>query len=145
VAAIVLSFALDDLRAAYRSRATPGVDPRHDGAPFRAFRDALLAALAGAAHSPATLAMWWQGTFNGYSLCVSVDPADAVPGAHAAAAAACPVDDARVAPPSPGGYPLGRVAPGHAEPARDAAGDLWEAPFGAATGHFGAPGMRRVP
>ena len=57
---------------------------------------------------------------------------------------ACPADDERVAPPRPDGYPLARVEPGRAEVARDPDGGTWEAPFGAATGHFAAPGMRRI-
>jgi hypothetical protein len=89
--------------------------------------------------------MWWEGTFNGYSLCVSVEPADALPGFEAAAAAACEVEEARVAPPRADRYPLAVVAPGRADPARGADGEVWEAPFGAPTGHFGAPGMRRGP
>jgi hypothetical protein len=145
VTALVLRFALDDLRRRFAAHATPGADPRHDAAPFRAFRAALLAEAARDAVAPAALAMGWTGTFNGYSLWVSADPADALPGLAAAAARVCEVDDARVAPPPAGGYPLAVVGPGSAEPARDEAGAPWEALFGVATGHFGAPGMRRVP
>ena len=58
---------------------------------------------------------------------------------------ACPPDDDRVAPPRADRYPLAHVEPGRAVVARDADGATCEAPFGAATGHFGAPGMRRIP
>jgi hypothetical protein len=140
---LLLPFALDELRD--RFPPPPGVDPRHDTAPFRAFREALLAALAGAARAPAELSFAWEGTFNGYSLVVIVDPPEAIPGAELAAGAVCPVEGARLAPPPEARYPLGHVAPGKARSARDADGTSLEAPFGAPTGHFGAPGVRRVP
>ena len=57
---------------------------------------------------------------------------------------ACALEDERVAPPRADGYPLARVAPGRAEVARDPDGLTCEAPFGAPTGHFGAPGVRRI-
>jgi hypothetical protein len=140
----ILLFALDDLRARYGGLAAEGADPRHDTAPFRAFRAALLDALAAAASAPAELEMWWEGGYNGYALAVALEPAGAVPGAAGAAERACPVDGARVAAPRADRYPLGRIAPGRAEVARDPGGAAVEAPFGAATGHFGAPGMRRI-
>lgn len=139
----ILRFALEDLRRAHGARVPPGADPRTDTAPFRAFRERLLDAAARAAVAPADLAMWWEGTYNGYALAVAVTPPDALPSLDAGAAA--PVEDDRIAEPRPGGYPLAHVEPGRSQVARDAGGATWEAPFGAATGHFGAPGMRRVP
>ncbi|MFL5301698.1 MAG: hypothetical protein ACJ79R_15285 [Anaeromyxobacteraceae bacterium] len=144
MAPLVLLFALDDLRARYVADRPGGGDPRHDTAPFRAFRAALLEALAAVARAPATLGMWWEGGYNGYALAVSIDPSAAVPGAEAAAARACPVDGVREGAARREPYPLAVVAPGRAEVARDADGAAVEAPFGAATGHFGAPGMRRM-
>lgn len=138
----VLLFALEDLRARHADAAPPGADPRHDTAPFRRFRAALLDAAARAAIAPAELSMWWDGTYNGYSLAVAIEPADALPGLDPSAA--CPADAERVATPRADRYPLARVEPGRAVVARDADGALWEAPFGASTGHFGAPGMRRL-
>lgn len=139
----ILLFALEELRARYGAAATPGLDPRHDTAPFRAFRAALLDACARAASGPAELSMWWEGTYNGYALAVAVEP----PGALAALEpdAVCPVDAERLAPPRADRYPLARVSPGRAEVAREPDGATHEAPFGAATGHFGAPGLRRIP
>jgi hypothetical protein len=145
VPADVLLFALDALRARYGAAAAPGADPRHDTAPFRAFRAALLDALAAAATAEAVLSRGWEGGFDGYALAIALEPAGAVPAAAGAAAAACPVDAVRVAPPRRDRYPLARLAPGRAELCRDAGGELVEAPFGAPTGHFGAPGMRRFP
>jgi hypothetical protein len=144
VAAQVLLFALEELRRCCGRAATPGADPRDDTAPFRAFRGALLAEAARVAAGEAALSMWWEGTFNGYHLAVQADPAEALPGLAAAAAAACPVEAVRLALPRPDGYPLARVRPGSAEPARGADGELFEAPFGAGGGHSGAPGMRRL-
>jgi hypothetical protein len=138
----VLLFALDELRRRHGGSATPGVDPRHDGAPFRTFREALLAAAARAATGPAELTMWWEGSFDASYLAVACEPASALAGLDPSSA--CPVDEERVAPPRADGYPLARVAPGHAELARDADGYGYEAPFGAPTGHFGAPGVRRT-
>ena len=138
----LLRFALDDLRAAHGGAATPGTDPRLDTAPFVAFRTALLEAAARAAAAPCHLACWWEGTYNGYGLVVAIEPADALPGLDLGAVA--PLDDERVAPPRPDRYPLARVEPGRAEVARNADGTTNQAPFGAATGHFGAPGMRRI-
>jgi hypothetical protein len=138
----ILLFSLDELRRRHGGAATPGADPRHDGAPFRAFRGALLAAAARAATAPATLTMWWEGSFDAYSLAVACEPAGAL--AALDATAACAVDEERVAPPRADGYPLGLVGPGRAEVARDADGGTYEAPFGAPTGHFGAPGVRRM-
>jgi hypothetical protein len=142
VPARVLTFALDDLRARHGARATPGADPRADTAPFRAFREALLDLAAHAATGPAELSFWWEGTFNGYVLAVAAEPAEAL--AALDPAPACPPEDERVAAPRADRYPLARVEPGRAVVARDADGAAWEAPFGAPTGHFGAPGVRRV-
>jgi hypothetical protein len=139
----ILLFALDDLRARYGQLSPPGADPRHDTTPFRAFRAALLDRLAAAAD--ATLTAWWDGSFNGYALAVAVEPPDAIPGLEDAAAAACTVDAVRVAPPRRDRYPLARIAPGTWRLERDEHGATVEAPFGAPAGHFGAPGMRRIP
>jgi hypothetical protein len=138
----ILLFALDELRRRHGGAATPGVDPRHDGAPFRAFRDALLAEAARAASGPAVLSMWWEGSFDAYSLAVACEPASALAGLDPGPA--CALEDERVAPPRPDGYPLARIAPGCAEVAREPDGSTYEAPFGAPTGHFGAPGVRRT-
>ena len=138
----ILRFALDELRRAFGGHLTPGADPRHDTAPFRAFRAALLEAAASAAVRPCELSMAWGGTFNGYWLLVSVEPADALPGLDLAVV--CAVDQDEVAPARPDRYPLAHVEPGHATVARAADGTTHEAPFGAATGHFGAPGIRRL-
>ena len=138
----VLLFSLDDLRARYGALVRPGADPRTDTAPFRVFRAALLELAAEAASGPCELSMWWEGTFNGYALAVAATP----PGALAALdpSPACPADAERVAPPRADRYPLAHVGPGHAEVARDPDGATCEAPFGEATGHFGAPGIRRI-
>jgi hypothetical protein len=141
VPARVLRFALDDLRARFGAHATPGVDPRGDTAPFRAFRAALLDLAARAATGPAELSFWWEGTFNGYLLAIAAEPDDAL--AALDPAPACPPEDDEVAAPRTDRYPLGHVEPGRATVACDADG-AWEAPFGAPTGHFGAPGVRRV-
>ncbi|GEJ59347.1 hypothetical protein [Anaeromyxobacter diazotrophicus] len=141
----VLLFALDDLRARFGLAAAAGADPRQDTGPFRAFRAALLPALAAAAAAEAEASMWWEGGFNGYALAVALEPAGAVPGAEARAGPICPVDAVRLAPARRDRYPLARLAPGRYELARDETGALVEAPFGAPTGHFGAPGMRRLP
>jgi len=138
----ILLFALDELRRRHGAAATPGLDPRHDVAPFRAFRAALLSEAARAATGPAELRMWWEGSFDAYSLAVSCDPAGALSGLDPSRA--CVLDEERVAPPRADGYPLARVEPGRAEVARDEGGGTYEAPFGAPTGHFGAPGMRRM-
>ncbi len=139
----ILLFALEELRRRYGGLVPEGADPRSDTSPFRAFRERLLAEVAGAATGPVRLSMWWEGTYNGYCLAVACEPAEAV--AALEAGAACPVEAERVAPPPQGGYPLARVAPGRAEVERDDGGAAFEAPFGAASGHFGAPGMRRIP
>ena len=140
----ILLFSLDELRARFAGTTPPDVDPRQDTTPFRAFRALLLPALAAGASSETEVTMWWEGGFNGYALAVALEPAGAVPGADARAAAVCPVDAIRVAPPRRDRYPLARLAPGRYELARDETGALVEAPFGAPTGHFGAPGMRRL-
>ena len=139
----ILRFALDELRRAFGDRATPGADPRHDTAPFRAFRAALLEAAAAAAVAPCRLSMAWEGSFNGSWLAVTVEPADALPGLDLGRI--CAAEEDEVAPPRPDRYPLAHVEPGHATVARAADGTTHEAPFGAATGHFGAPGIRRLP
>ncbi len=138
----ILLFALEDLRSRYAALVPAGADPRTDTTPFRAFRAALLEAAARAASARCALSMWWEGTYNGYSLAVAAEPPDAL--ASLDAAGACPIDAERLAPPRPERYPLADVAPGRAEVARDDGGAAWEAPFGVAAGHFGAPGMRRI-
>jgi hypothetical protein len=143
VQARILRFALEDLRARYAAASSPDTDPRTDIAPFRAFRAALLDLAARAATEPAELSMWWDGTYNGYSLAIAIEPPDALAGLDPEPA--CPPDDDRVADARADRYPLAHVEPGRAVVARDADGASFEAPFGAATGHFGAPGMRRVP
>jgi hypothetical protein len=142
VPARILFYALDELRLRYGHLVPEGLDPRHDTTPFRAFRDALLAEAARAAVAPADLRMWWEGSFNGYCLAVSCEPARSL--AELRPGVPCVLEAERVAAAPEGGYPLGRVAPGRAEVARDAQGASFEAPFGAPTGHFGAPGVRRV-
>jgi hypothetical protein len=142
VAARILLFALDDLRRRYGHLVREGGDPRHDAAPFRAFRERLLADAAAAARAPARLSMWWEGTYNGYCLAVACDPPEAL--AALDPGEACPVEAERLAPPREDGYPLAEVGPGGATVARDREGATFEAPFGAPAGHFGAPGMRRV-
>jgi hypothetical protein len=142
VAARVILFSLDELRRRYGPRLPAGADPRRDTAPFRAFREVLLTAAARAADGPAELSIWWEGTYNGYCLAVAFEPAEGL--THLDGGAVCPVEEERVAPPRPDGYPLAHVAPGQAEVARDREGAAFEAPFGSPTGHFGAPGIRRV-
>ena len=144
--ALVFTFPLEELRRAFGARATPGADPRRDTAPFRGFRERLLGAAAAAAVGEARVSMWWEGTFNGYALAVQAWPSLAVPGLAGAAAAACGIEPeaVRLAPPRQDGYPLARIAPGSFALARGEDGLLVEAPFGAPTGHFGAPGMRRI-
>jgi hypothetical protein len=140
----VLLFPLDELRARFGSLIPAGADPRHDTTPFRAFRGALLEALAAAAEGEVDLTMWWEGGYNGYALAVALEPPGAVPDPEGAVVGVCPPDAARLAPPRRDRYPLGRIGPGHSEITRDAGGASVEAPFGAPTGHFGAPGMRRI-
>jgi hypothetical protein len=140
----VLLFALDELRERYGRLVPAGADPRHDTMPFRAFRGALLDALAAAAQGEADLTMWWEGGYNGYALAVALQPPGALQDPEGAAARACPPDACRLAPPRQDSRPLGRIGPGWSEVARDASGAVVEAPFGAPTGHFGAPGMRRI-
>lgn len=135
-------FALEDLRERFGGATPPGADPRHDTSAFRAFRAALLDTCAAAARAPVSLSMWWEGTYNGYALAVAAEPPEAL--GEADLSAVCPVDAVRLAAPRADRRPLGRAAPGYAEPA-PAEGGAWEAPFGAPGGHFGAPGMRRVP
>ncbi len=150
----VLLFHLDELRRRFGALVPEGADPRADSAPFRAFRDRLLAEAARAARGPASLSMWWEGSYNGYCLAVAAEPAESLRDLDAGRV--CPPEDERLDGDGPGAphapiarappdrYPLGEVAPGRAEVARDPDGTSYEAPFGAATGHFGAPGMRRV-
>jgi len=141
-AARILLFSLDDLRRVHGRLLPPGADPRVDTAPFRAFRRALLAAAARAATGRSELSMWWEGTYNGYALAVAIEPPEALGALDPEAA--CPLDGERVAPPRADRYPLADVEPGRAAVAQDRDGATFEAPFGAATGHFGAPGMRRI-
>jgi hypothetical protein len=141
-AARILLFSLDDLRDRYGSLAPPATDPRSDTSPFRMFRTTLLAQAARAADGRCELSMWWEGTYNGYALAVAIEPA--APLSALDPRPACPPDAERVAPPRADRYPLAHVEPGRAEVARDPGGGTWEAPFGEATGHFGAPGMRNI-
>jgi len=138
----ILLFSLDELRRRYGPLRAKGADPRTDTAPFRAFRVALLAIAARSATRACDLSMWWEGTYNGYSLAVAAEPPE--PLAALDPRPACPLDGERVAPPHGDRYPLAHVEPGRAQVARDPAGGTWEAPFGEATGHFGAPGMRKI-
>jgi hypothetical protein len=141
-AARILLFSLDDLRRVHGSLVPGGADPRVDTAPFRAFRRALLEAAARSATGRCELSMWWEGTYNGYALAVAAEPPDAL--GPFDPEAACPLDGERVAPPRADRYPLADVEPGRAVVAQDRDGATFEAPFGAASGHFGAPGMRRI-
>lgn len=138
----IVLYALEELRRAFGGAAAAGSDPRSDVGPFRAFRDALLAEAARAATGEATFSMWWEGTYNGYVLAIAIEPADAL--AAIDPDAPCPSEGERKGTPRGDRHPLARISPGRAEVAREADGAAWEAPFGAATGHFGAPGMRRV-
>ncbi|MBI5067977.1 MAG: hypothetical protein HZB56_07035 [Deltaproteobacteria bacterium] len=140
----VLLLALEELRRAFGDRAAPGTDPRSDTGPFRAFRAALLEAAAGCARGEARLSVWWEGTFNGYALALEVVPGAALPGLAPALAAVCPVEAVRTALPRPDALPLALVGPGAARLLADEAGARVELPFGAPTGHFGAPGVLRV-
>ena len=138
-----LLFDLDELRRTFGHLVPAGADPRHDTTPFRAFRAALLASAVRAARAPCDLWLAWEGTFNGYRLAVSAAPADALADLDLAGLPA--PDEVRVAPMAKGRYPLAHVEPGRATVARNPDGTSNEAPFGAATGHFGAPGMRATP
>jgi hypothetical protein len=138
----ILLFSLDDLRARYASLASPASDPRADTSPFRMFRTSLLAQAAHAADGHCELSMWWEGTYNDYVLAVAIEPP--APLAAIDPRPACPLEGERVAPPRADRYPLAHVEPGRAAVARDPEGGTWEAPFGEATGHFGAPGMRNI-
>jgi hypothetical protein len=142
--ALVLLFALEELRRAFGHRAAPGADPRSDTGPFRAFRAALLEAAAGCARGEARVSVWWEGTFNGYALALEVAPGAALPGLEGALSALCPVEATRTAPPRADALPVARVAPGAARLLADEAGARVELPFGAPAGHFGAPGVLRV-
>jgi hypothetical protein len=143
VTARLLRFDLDELRRAYGRLIPAGADPHHDTAPFRAFRAALLDAAARGAAAPCLLEVCWSGTFNGYALVVAVTPPEALPGLDLSSLPS--LDDDRVAPPPADRYPLAHVEPGLATVARNGDGSTNEAPLGAATGHFGAPGMRKIP
>ncbi len=138
----ILLFSLDDLRDRYGARTRPGADPRSDTAAFRAFRLELLVLAARAAEGRSTLSMWWEGTYNGYDLAVAIEPPEPLRALDPTPV--CPLDAERVAPPRSDRYPLAHVEPGRAEVARAPDGGTWEAPFGQATGHFGAPGMRDI-
>ncbi len=139
----IVLFSLDELRSTFPSQAA-AADPRHDTGGFRAFRAVLLDALAKAAVAPAAVSMWWEGGFNGYALAVAVEPGESVPALDEVAGRACPLEGSRLAPARPDRQPMGIVHPGWHTVARDDSGAVAEAPFGAPTGHFGAPGMRRV-
>jgi hypothetical protein len=138
----IFLFSLDELRSRFGAHTPPGADARSDTAPFRAFRAGLLELAARTAIAPCELSMWWEGTYNGYALAVAVEPDGALPALDPSPA--CPADEERVAPARADAYPLARAAPGRAEVARGPGGETFEAPFGAATGHFGAPGIRRI-
>lgn len=138
----ILLFSLDDLRHRYGSLAPEGADPRTDTSAFRLFRTTLLALAARDASGRCELSMWWEGTYNGYTLAIAAEPPEAL--AALDARPACPLDGERVAPARADRYPLAHVEPGRAEVARDPEGGTWEAPFGLATGHSGAPGMRKI-
>ncbi len=138
----ILLFALEDLRERYGAATPAGSDPRHDTGAFRAFRAELLRACAAAARAPSSLSMWWEGTYNGYALAVAAEPPEAL--GELDLSAVCPPDAERIAAPRADRYPLARVGPGSAAPEPAEGGGLWEAPFGAPAGHFGAPGMRRI-
>jgi hypothetical protein len=138
----ILLFSLDDLRDRYASLAPQPSDPLTDTSPYRTFRTALLALAARAACASCEVSMWWEGTYNGYVLAVAIEPPEAL--AALDPRPACPLEGERVAPPRADRYPLAHVEPGRAEVARDPEGGTWEAPFGEATGHFGAPGMRNI-
>ncbi len=138
----ILLFALEDLRARFAGATPAGADPWHDTSAFRAFRAELLRACAASARASLSLSMWWEGTYNGYALAVAAEPADAL--GDLDASAICPIDAERIAAPRSDRYPLGRAAPASAGPVPAEGGGLWEAPFGAPAGHFGAPGMRRI-
>jgi hypothetical protein len=142
VTARILLFALDELRARYGALVPPGADPRADTAPFRGFRAGLLDLASRAAAAPCDLSMWWEGTYNGYFLAIATEPAEAL--AALDPSPACPLDGERVAPARADSYPLAHVEPGRAQVARGPDGETFEAPFGEATGHFGAPGIRRI-
>ena len=138
----ILLFSLDELRRRYGHLVPAGADPRADTTPFRAFRAALLEAARRGATEPCDLSFWWEGTFNGYSLAVGVRPPEAL--CRLDLRPVCQLEDERVAPPPPVRWSLAVVLPGHVELARNEDGSLDETPLGAATGHFGAPGVRRV-
>ncbi len=142
--ALVLLFALEELRRAFVSRAGAGADPRSDAGPFRAFRERLLPAAAACATGECRLSVWWEGTFNGYALALEALPGAALPGLADRAASLCPVEAVRSAAPRADALPLAMVAPGGWRLLRDADGALVELPFGAPTGHFAAPGVIRV-
>ena len=142
--ALVLLFALEELRSTFGYRGAPGADPRGDAGPFRAFREAILGAASGCARGEVRLGVWWEGTFNGYALALQAVPAAALSGLGEAARRLCPVEVVRRTAPRAEALPLALVAPGAWRLLRDEQGCLVELPFGAATGHFGAPGVIRV-
>jgi len=143
VPARVLLFSLDELRRRFGGLVPAGADPRADTTPFRGFRAALLEAAGRGACDPCELSFWWEGTFNGYALAVAIRPPQAL--ATLDLEPVCPLEDERVAPPPQERHLLAHVEPGQAKVLHNDDGTLNEAPFGAATGHFGAPGVRRVP
>ena len=143
MSALLLRFDLDGLRRRYGHLVPPGADPRLDTTPFRAFRTALLVGVARAAVAPCRLTVGWAGTFNGYALVVKVAPAEALVGLDLSAVG--PAEVELVATDAVDGYPLADAEPGCATVALADDGATYQAPLGAATGHFGAPGMRAIP
>jgi hypothetical protein len=139
----IILFALEDLRQAFGALVPPEADPRQDTTPFRAFRLAILSAVAPVATAPLEVSMWWEGTYNGYHLALAFAPAEGLP-ALAPLETVCPVESERLGVPRADAVPVARLWPGRWELVRDPQGAIHEAPFGAATGHFGAPGIRRL-
>jgi hypothetical protein len=136
----VFLFHLDDLRSRYGAAVPEEHHRGSDTASFLTFRSRLLAELAPCVQRQAELSAWWEGTYNGYHLAVAVSPASALSTAFDPESI-CPLEAERVAPLPRNGYPLARLAPGGWELAQGAAGETYAFPFGAATGHFGAPGV----
>jgi hypothetical protein len=139
----LLRFPLEELRRAYGHLVPQGADPRHDTTPFRAFRSALLEAVARAALAPCHLSVRWEGTFNGYALVIAIAPAEAVAALDLTSVGSAEQELVAAGPRRD--YPLAHAGPGRAAVARNPDGTTNEAPLGAATGHFGAPGMRAIP
>jgi hypothetical protein len=136
----VFLFHLDALRSRYGVAVPEGHHRGGDTASFLAFRGRLLAELAPCVLTPAELSAWWEGTYNGYHLAVAISPPSALSAAFDPELI-CALEAERVAPVPRNGYPLARLAPGGWELAQGVAGETVAFPFGAATGHFGAPGV----